>query len=113
MAKSNWNGLNKLQKNLDKLSKTDSVKFSELFNSSFMQRHTGYSTIDELFKDGGFDVKSMDDFLAIPEQELDHHVREKTSFSSWSEMKKKAGQLWVKKQIGFKFQPKQIIKLCE
>lgn len=99
MAKSNLEGLNKLQKNLDKLSKRDSVKFSELFSPSFMRRYTSYSSIDELFKDGGFDVNSMDDFLAISERELDNHIREKTSFSSWSKLKKKAGQLWMKKQI--------------
>lgn len=100
MIKSNWSGLDKLQRKLKNLEKTQNVPFHKIFNSSFMERHTQHCNIDEFFKAGGFEFETEEEFEKILENELDQHVRESTIFKSWREMLNKAGEHYVAKQLG-------------
>ena len=101
-------GLDKLQKELNDLQKKaealdgeHQVPFSELFNVSFMRRHTNFESLEALIEAGGFKVETMDDFKAIPDQEWDEHIAKATSFPNWQEMMNEASTEWTKKQLGF------------
>jgi len=101
-------GLNKLEKKLDQLQKNaerisgnNEIPFKDLFNPSFMTKYTKFSTIDSFFETSPFTLESQEDLEAIPEDELDTHVSQNTSFNSWQDMLSKAGAEWTSKQLGF------------
>ncbi|WP_218915171.1 hypothetical protein [Caldanaerobius polysaccharolyticus] len=101
-------GLDKLQKKFEQiqkaakeLEKTKTVSFNELFTSSFMNKYTNFSTIDEFFEAGKFVINSQEDFEAIPDKELDAHVKNSTVFSSWNDMLSKATEIYISKNLGF------------
>jgi len=101
MSKSDWSGLDNLQKRAEKFDGNHEVPFNELFNTSFMNRYTSHSTIDEYFEAGGFVFETNEEFENLPEDKLDQHVRNSTNFESWNEMITKAGEHWVAKELGF------------
>ena len=92
--------LDQMQQNAKELEQTKSVSFSDLFTSSFMQKHTEFSSIDKLFKAGNFIVESQEDFEAISESELDAHVNKTTNFSSWQDMLDEAVKEFTAKKLG-------------
>jgi hypothetical protein len=101
LIKSDWSGLDKLQKRAEKLDGNQEVPLNELFKASFMDHYTSHSTIDEFIKAGGFVFETNEDFENIPEEKLDQHVRNSTNFESWNEMLNKAGEHWIAKELGF------------
>src|SRR4051812_34038089 len=76
------------------------VSFTELFNPKFMTTFTNFSSIDEFLDESPFEIHSQEDLENIDENELDKYISETTRFSSWEEMKGKAGELYVKHQLG-------------
>jgi hypothetical protein len=66
------------------------VKFDDLFTRGFMRWHTDFSSIDEMFKASGFKIQTAEDFKAIPEDQWNSFVGQKTRFQSWQEMQNKA-----------------------
>jgi hypothetical protein len=100
MIKSDWSGLDKLERKLKKLDGTHDVPYNELFNATFMYRYTQHSTIDEFFNAGGFEFETKEKFEEIPEEELDKFVQAATKFNTWQEMTIKAGERWVAKELG-------------
>jgi hypothetical protein len=97
-----YNDLNKLLKDLEKKVQEASgeVSFPELFNPNFMTTFTNFSSIDEFLKKSPFEVHSQEDFENIDTGELDKYVAENTKFSSWEEMKSKAGEMYMKYKLG-------------
>ncbi|WP_044893676.1 hypothetical protein [Bacillus alveayuensis] len=97
-----FDNLNKFFKNLEKEVQDASgeVSFSELFNPNFMTTFTNFDNIDEFFKKSPFDIKTQEDFENLDESQLDHYVKENTRFSSWQEMKSKAGEIYIKNKLG-------------
>lgn len=100
-------GFDKLQEQLSNLSRkaqeldgTHNVPLNDLLTPSFMSAYSSFSTNDNFFGSGGFDVSSPEAFQAIPDEELDTHVRKNTSFDSWKEMLQAASSNWVKQRMG-------------
>jgi hypothetical protein len=100
-------GLDELQKKLDKLAKnaeeldgTHSVSLDEVLTPDFISRHTRFSDASELFEAGGFNAGSQEEFEAIPEDELDAFIQSESSFESWQEMLGAAGQEWAIAKMG-------------
>jgi hypothetical protein len=54
-----------------------------------------------IFKASGFDIKSADDFKAIPDDQWDNFSRANTTFPNWHEMLGEAGTAFVKMKPGF------------
>lgn len=77
------------------------VDFSVLFNKSFMQKNTGFSSIQEMFKNSGFSIESQSDFDSIPEAEWNSFVQSNTKFKSWEKMLHEAVAAHTAKQLGF------------
>jgi len=92
------NFLNNLQKKAENLS--GEIKFDELFNDSFMNDNTKFDTIDKFFDNSPFEIKTQEDFDNLDESQLDIYVNENSVFSTWEEMKKTAGALYAKKELG-------------
>lgn len=92
--------LKQMEKRTKELSKTTEIQFSELFTDSFMNKHTSYSSIDELLNAGGFDAKTSEDFDKIPTEKLDQFVSKVTSFSTWEEMLDEAISEYVLTKLG-------------
>lgn len=82
------NSIKKQLKELEKkLKKADGyASFNELFNKDFMRKYTDFSSIEEFFKFGGFEVNTQEDYNNLSQEELDKVVREKTKFKTWEEM---------------------------
>ena len=96
-------GLDEFEKNLDKLQKnaarldgTNSVPLKDLFTSSFMTKHTKFSSITEFFDATPFDSSDLD---AIDDTELDIFVSQNTTFATWKDMLADASQIWVSEQL--------------
>ncbi|WP_050557723.1 hypothetical protein [Leptospira santarosai] len=85
------NNLNKLQKNIEKVSETKQVSFNQLFNTNFIKKNTDFSSIDEMLDKSGFQINSNEDFDKIPLVELDNFVRNTTKFPNWKTMLEEAG----------------------
>ena len=99
-------GFDELEKGLKKLEKEakamdgKKVPFSELFNASFMRKHSSVSSFSELLKSGGYSTDA-DEFAKIPDDEFDTFIRDNTNFSSWEEMQKEAANAYVSAKLGF------------
>ena len=101
-------GLDKLEKQLKKmekgakeLSQTKKVPFSELFPTSFMQKYTSFSSMNELLEAGGFHIESEEDFKAIPDDAFDKHIATTTNFKNWEDMLREASSQYAAKKLGF------------
>ena len=108
MFKFEMNGLDKLQKDLEKMEKAakelhgdHSVSFSVLFNDSFMKKHTQFANVDELFENSEFEVKTNEDFAKIPDKEWDEYIKKVTTFENWEEMMSEATTTYALKKLGF------------
>ncbi len=100
--KLNLSGLDKFQKDLNKKVEDFNSKpktFSDIFDTSFMNKYTNCSNIDDFFSNGGFAVNSKEDFENINENDLDKYVASCTSFSSWNEMYQTAGTIYAKNNL--------------
>lgn len=93
--------LKRLQKAAEKLDGKHSVSLGELFTTEFMQRHTPYESLEELFIAGHFEVNSKEDLEAIPDEEMDAHVAQTTEFDSWEDMQSAAVKNYTAKKLGF------------
>jgi hypothetical protein len=68
------------------------LSFEELFPPPFMLRYTDFPTIDDMVAASGHDVRTTEDFEAIPEAEWNDLVRARTRFQDWDAMRAKAGE---------------------
>lgn len=93
--------LKQFQKNLKNVSGQHQVSFGEIFDSKFMRKYTNFSSFDDFLKAGNFIVNSQKDFEAIPDADMDNHVRKVTRFSSWKEMLTEAAKQNTLKKLGF------------
>ncbi|WP_182200079.1 hypothetical protein [Paraliobacillus salinarum] len=93
--------LKKMQKAASEMEKGEEVPFGKLFNKSFMEENTQFSSFDDLLQSGGFEITSEEDFDAIPESELDEHVAKTTNFENWQDMLGSATQEYAVKRLGF------------
>jgi phosphoglycolate phosphatase-like HAD superfamily hydrolase len=92
--------LNEMKERAEELEGEHEVPFNELYNRSFMEGYSRYSSFDAMLEDGGFEVDTEKDFEQILEEELNSHIRNNTSFASWEEMQETAVQEWTAKKMG-------------
>ena len=91
--------LNRMQQNAKRMNDKQKISFDKLFTRSFMLEYTRYSSIDALLEAGGFHARTNEEFDAIPEKELDAHIRKTTKFKSWEEMLGEATEQYVCNQL--------------
>ncbi|WP_251922949.1 hypothetical protein [Salinibacter ruber] len=93
------NYFEQLEEKAKELEGENEVPFSELLDASFMREHTPHTDFMAFLEAGGFEVETQEDFEAIPEAELDEHIRETTELESWEEMQAAATKAWVVEQM--------------
>jgi hypothetical protein len=91
--------LRNIQRKAEQLDGDHAVSLTELFPDDFMLRNTEFPSIDSMFEASGFKVSSGEDFAAIPDEEWDTFVHERTRFASWDELKSAAVQEWVARRL--------------
>ncbi|WPK12233.1 hypothetical protein R6U77_00675 [Lysinibacillus louembei] len=108
MSKIKVKGLNKLQKQLKsmeraskKAKRENRISFDDLFVPSFMKRHTNFSSFNDFLIAGNFKVESQEDFEAIPDVDMDHHVSQNTKFKNWQTMLDTATNEYIKNKMKF------------
>ena len=87
-----------IQRKIDELSSRE-ISISELFNDSFMKRHSSFSSFNDFLQAGGFVVNSKEDFAAISNVKFGEHISKTTDFDDWDEMRLFAVEQYVKQNI--------------
>ena len=62
------------------------ISLDELFNESFMSKHSSFKSFGEFVEKGNFQVKIQEDIKNIPDELFDRHVQRETSFADWQSM---------------------------
>jgi hypothetical protein len=93
-------GLDELQRRMERMPKSESVSFGDLFNPAFMRRYTQFESIETMFNASGYTVESQEDFAAIPDDEWDAFIAANTQFPNWLGMQKTAASERMKRQLG-------------
>lgn len=100
-------GLKELQKRMESLSQAvkniegqQSVPLAEMLTPNFVMACSRFQSANELFEASGFEIKTEENFKAIPDDKWDDFIRSNTSFSSWKEMLGAAGTAWTKAKLG-------------
>ena len=102
MAKT-FTNLNDISKAIEAKSNEISgpVSLGVLFNDKFMKMYTKFSTIDEFFDASDFVINTREDLDSIELNALDKHVANTTKFSTWDDMKAKAGEIYFEDRLKF------------
>jgi hypothetical protein len=66
------------------------VSLDELFNESFMSKHSSFKSFAEFLVKGNFQVKTQEDIDNIPDELFDRHVARETDFADWKSMLERA-----------------------
>lgn len=93
-------GLRKLVNKLKDLERGIDVPLSELLNSSFMTRHTSYTTLEELLEEAGVTLASEEDAKGLPTNEkLNAFIAENTRFKDWNDMIGVAAEEYISRKF--------------
>ncbi|MCB8818725.1 hypothetical protein [Desulfosporosinus shakirovi] len=103
MNDNNKSDLDRLTESLEKHAekseqKLGMVSFTDLFTPSFMSTYTQFANFGELLTVGKFNVNSLEDFMALLNDEFDVFIKKKTKFKNWDEMQSTAVSDYFKKQ---------------
>lgn len=96
----NLRGLDELQKKVTKLSGTNQVGLSELFNPAFMQKNTKFGNVQEMFEKSGLEIESKED-IEKNYKARNEFVKANTNYTGWEEILKAASVEWIKEKLGF------------
>ncbi len=90
----------KLAEDIEKNSKKSMgmVSFNDLFTPSFMTSYTKFPTFNGLLEAGKFDVKSLEDFMAILDAKFDVFINKTTKFKTWEKMQSAAVAEYLKRE---------------
>lgn len=62
------------------------ISLDELFNESFMSKHSSFKSFGEFLEKGNFQVKTQEDIHNIPDELFDRYVVRETDFANWKSM---------------------------
>lgn len=62
------------------------ISLDDLFNESFMSKHSGFKSIGEFLEKGNFQANTEEEINNIHDELFDRHVVRETNFSSWKSM---------------------------
>ncbi|WP_036581624.1 hypothetical protein [Paenibacillus darwinianus] len=64
----------------------DHVSLDELFNETFMRKHSGFTSFGDFLEKGNFQAQTQEDIQNIPDELFDRHVDRETDFADWKSM---------------------------
>ncbi|MGG4146784.1 hypothetical protein ABEW34_27105 [Paenibacillus algorifonticola] len=62
------------------------VSLHELFNDSFMSKHSSSSSFGQFLEKGNFQAETHEEIDNIPDELFDRHVARETEFADWKTM---------------------------
>lgn len=71
------------------------VPIGDILTPAFVSKHTGFSDVDEMLRASGFEIRTTEDFAAVPDGRWDEFIRSISSFPDWSSMLGAAGKEWI------------------
>ena len=77
------------------------VTLRELFPPAFMRKYTEFESLNRLIETSRWEVKSREDFEAIPDEPFDEYIVATTHFEDWEQMLRTAGGKWAKQELDF------------
>lgn len=92
--------LNDIAMRAEALEGEHEVSFEALFTTTFMSANTKFTSFNDLLDASPFQVNSVEDFKAIPDDEFDAYISTVTNFSSWEEMQEEATIQYTINQLG-------------
>lgn len=90
------NQFRRMADNARSLEGTQSVPIEELMPAPFVQRHSRFSSIQEMIDAAG--IAGQEEFEG---QAWNDFVAQNTTFANWEGMVQQAGGEWVSRKIGF------------
>jgi len=78
------------------------IRLSELISEDFLASCSSFSSFEELLAGSPFEIKSTEDFKAIPEADWDTFIGQNTSYPTWREMQEGAVREWTRGKLGLK-----------
>lgn len=78
--------LRKLQRKAKQIGGVRNVPLDELLTPTFLNRHTNFASVEDMFKKSGYNVETMEELERIPEEEWNVFIATNTLFSSWQDM---------------------------
>lgn len=64
----------------------DFIPLVQLFNETFMKKHSKMNSFAEFLTKGNFQVETREDILNIPDELFDRHIARETDFANWHTM---------------------------
>ena len=92
-------GLERLKRNARALHGTHHVPLGELFTPAFMSSCSRFHSFQALVAASPFNVRTAEDFKAIPDADRDAFIRQNTRFASWQDMVRAASVEWTKQRL--------------
>ncbi|MDR3543641.1 MAG: hypothetical protein P4L69_22195 [Desulfosporosinus sp.] len=91
--------IDKLAEDIEKNAKKSMgmVSFNDLFTPSFLTSYTKFSSFNDLLEAGKYNVKSLEDFMAIQDDKFDVFINKTTKFKTWEKMQSAAVSEYLKK----------------
>lgn len=84
-SKINYQVLNRLSEKVDSVNQNNIRIRYQIFDD-FIKDQTDFENLNHLFLEAGFIVNNSTDFANVPQDEIDAFVRERTKFSSFTEL---------------------------
>lgn len=88
-----------LERRASELSGTRSIPLTDLLCSEFLLKYTDFGSVEELFRAGGHEVESQEDFERISDEERDQLARNHTQFSTWDDLIGTAAREWTEREL--------------
>lgn len=96
---SDLSGLKKLTNNAKALQGSGGVSLTEILNDSFIQSNTPFNDLNELFEKGGFKFETLEEFEAIPDEELNTFIASISEYSTFQDMIGAAGAALISSRL--------------
>jgi hypothetical protein len=91
--------IKELQHRAEELSGTHDVPISQLLTPEFMLLNTDFESVESMFDASKFQVRSQEDFAAIPDERWDEFICSVTRFATWKEMLAAATSEYVSERL--------------
>lgn len=91
--------INRLNQNLHEVASTTELRFDEIFTNEFLSECSSFRSLEELFEKSGFQVNSVEDFKAIPDDDWENFIIQNTTYNSWLDMQTDAVTKAISKRL--------------
>jgi hypothetical protein len=91
--------LKELQHRAERISGTREVPIADLLTSEFMLLNTDFDSVEAMFAASGYEIRSQEDFAAIPDEAWDAFIGSHTRFATWKELLGAATEQYVSRNL--------------